>query len=91
MSELTRKGFLWVESVAGERVQVTDRFRMEYQDGDQLYVLETEPSLEAKPIYARTLTREGAGPPLSGSEREQVLQRILTLLEFSRDPYVLVN
>jgi hypothetical protein len=91
MNELTRKGFLWVESAAGERVQVTDRFRVEYQDGDHLYVVETEPSLDAKPIYASTLTREGGGPPLSDPEREQVLYRILTLLEFSQDPYVLVR
>ncbi|WP_157451585.1 hypothetical protein [Deinococcus aquatilis] len=91
MNELTRKGFLWVESSAGERVQVTDRFRMEYQDGDQLYTVETEPSLDAKPIYVSTLTREGGGAPLPDAEREQVLRRILTLLEFSQDPYVLVR
>ena len=90
MTALVRKGFLWVESDAGERVQVTGRHRLEYQDGQGVYCLEVEPSWHETAVYAGTLRRTGEGLDLSGEERAKVLARVLELLRFSQDPFLLV-
>lgn len=90
-STLERKGRLWVISDRGEEVRVTDRFRFEYSSPEATYVMETEPSLDGRPLYTRTLEREGSTEPLSPEEHERVLKRILVMLQFSNDPFKLIQ
>lgn len=88
---LQRKGRLWVVSDNGEETSVTDRFRFEYHSPEGVYVMDTEPSLEAKPLYARTLRRAGSDEPLPPEEHTQVLARIIAMLQFSGDAFQVIN
>ena len=86
---MTRKGVWWVETEGGERVQRTDRFRLEYQRGHELYVYEVEPGDNDIAVYADSVRRDGNAQPLPEAERRAVTQGLLALLRFSGDPFTL--
>lgn len=88
---LKRKGVWWVESGDDERVQKKDRHRYEYQHGTDLYTIYTEPDFDTLPLYVETLKKEGQAGPLSQQEAEQVLARVIAMLQFSGDPFQIIH